>query len=394
MERYYFDWAATAIPGNPSSIHHTEGKAARQALEDARNRCAGVLGVKPDEIYFTSGGTESNALVLFSLLTKTRRLAYQQTADTASSFFIYSATEHPSIRENAAMLEQLGIPCTTIGVEQDGRVSVEKLEKTLVKNPQTRMAAIMAVNNETGAINDIKLLSAVIRKKQKNAIHIHCDAVQALGKIKFDLQNRDIDSASFSAHKFGGSRGIGLLWLKKPLIPLIRGGDQEKKIRPGTENTQGAIDCADALERLSQTEGYTEKQAALKTINCAETGAAQRMKAFFELLQTTDSFIPVPSGRKAEDNHYSPWICQCAFKNKNGIIIPGEVMARALDEKGFAVSTGSACSSAEKKRPVLDAMGVDKEISLGGIRISQGYSTTMEEIKMLAGTIITLLNTL
>ena len=385
MGRYYFDWAASSIPGNPSSVHHTEGKDARLALEDARRRCALALGVKPDEVYFTSGGTESNAIVLFSLLTKPRRLpqAHQQKSDAASSLFLYSAVEHPSVRENAAVLENLGIPCAPIGVENDGRVSAVKLDKALAKNPHARMAAIMAVNNETGAINDIKALSEVIRQRQGSAVHIHCDAVQALGKMNFNLYDWGVDSASFSAHKIGGSRGIGLLWLKKPIVPLIRGGDQEKKIRPGTENTLGVLNFADALERISQA------ASASPTLH-----AAQRMRALIESLQKTGQFIPIPYGREAEDSRFSPWIFQCAFKNKSGAIIPGEVMARALDEKGFAVSTGSACSSAEKKRPVLEAMGIDKETSRGGIRISQGYGTTMEEINMLAGTIAALLNTL
>ena len=242
------------------------------------------------------------------------------------------------------------------------------------------MAAIMAVNNETGAINDIKALSCLIRKMQKHPIHIHCDAVQVLGKINCNLYDWGVDSASFSAHKIGGGRGCGLLWLKTPITPLYRGGHQEKKIRPGTENTHGAMVLANAMEK------YVREPPTVQ--------AEKRMQALFESLQKTDLFIPIPRGRTAVDSRFSPWICQCAFKNRRGKIIPGEVMVRALDEKGFAVSTGSACSSADIKRPVLEAMGVEKELSLGGIRISQGYSTTMEEINLLAGTINTLLNTL
>ncbi|MCL1928147.1 MAG: cysteine desulfurase [Treponema sp.] len=399
MKRYYFDWAATAIPakniancadntafvpvGNPSSIH-TEGNAARQALENARRICAKSLEVKPEEIYFTSGGTESNTIVLFSLLTKPRRFvdSSPQEKTNKSAVFLYSAAEHPSIRENITSLEHLGIPCASIGVEKDGRVSEATLEKTLKKNSNTRMAALMTVNNETGAINDIKALSALIRKKQNSAIHIHCDAVQALGKIKLDLYNWGIDSASFSAHKIGGCRGIGLLWLKSPITPLVRGGDQEKKIRPGTENTQGAINLAESLEKQIKAETSEYKEAS------------EKMKTLISKLHKTGSFIPIPSGREAGDNRFSPWILQCAFKNKNGTIIPGEVMVRTLDEKGFAVSTGSACSSADKRRPVLEAMDIDREVSLGGIRISQGYSTTMEEINLLADTITALLITL
>ena len=371
--RIYFDWAATALPmagleaspffGNPSSIH-AEGRAARLALEEARQRCAAVLGVKAEELYFTSGGTESNAIVLFSLLCSVKQPA----------LLLYSAAEHASIRENAAALTQLGIPCISIGIENDGRVSQAKLEKALKKNPAAVMAAIMAVNNETGAINDIKALAGFIRLQQdKRPIHIHCDAVQAAGKIPMELYGWGIDSAAISSHKMGGQKGSGLLWLKKPIAALYRGGAQEKRIRPGTENINAALDMALALERHSG--------AALSSIY---NEASNRMKALLIALQKINGFIPIPADRSDEDSRFSPWILQCAFKNRAGKIIPGEVMVRALDEKGFALSTGSACSSRDNKRPVLENMGLDKETSLGGIRISQGCITSMEEIHVLA----------
>ncbi|MDR2702086.1 MAG: cysteine desulfurase [Spirochaetaceae bacterium] len=387
-KRRYFDWAATAMPdpagdsaslpapfGNPSSIH-AEGKAARRALEEARSRCAGALGVKAEELFFTSGGTESNAIVLFSLLCKPR----------GSAALLYSAAEHPSIRENAAALEQTGVPCAAIGVEADGRVSEAALERALAKKPAARMAAIMAVNNETGAINDMRALSALLRSRQDKGfppVHLHCDAVQAAGKIPLDLYGWGIDSASVSAHKLGGSRDIGLLWLKSPIIPLLRGGGQEKNIRPGTENTQGAADLARALEKYA---------AALPSLH---REAAERMKALIVALRNTASFIPIPADRKDDDSRFSPWILQGAFRNSSGKIIPGEVIVRALDERGFALSTGSACSSAQReKRPVLDAMGLDRETSLGGVRISQGWPTTMEDIEALAEAVGVLCGTL
>jgi len=396
MERHYFDWAATAIPdctstlqkseaahcfANPSSIHE-EGRAARKVLEEARSRCAKALAVKTEEVFFTSGGTESNAIVLFSQFCKPNR-----------SVFLYSAVEHPSIRENAATnnnatpLERFGISCAAIGVEKDGRVSEATLEKALEKNPGARMAAIMAVNNETGAVNEIKKLSAVLRKRQKQPVHLHCDIVQAAGKIPLDLDDWGIDSASLSAHKIGGSRGIGILWLKKTITPLLR-GTQEKGIRPGTENTQGAIELAQALEK------YAAPLHNNGSLPSFYSEAEARMKTLIAGLRNTGFFIPIPEDRCEEDSRFSPWILQAAFRNKAGKIIPGEVMARALDEKGFAISTGSACSSRETKRPVLEAMGMDKETSRGGIRISQGWSTTMEEINFLVDTITMLLNSL
>jgi cysteine desulfurase len=385
MIRRYFDWAATAIPdlppepgednrascfrnpfprhGNPSSPH-AEGREARKALEDARSRCAAILGVRGEELSFTSGGTESNAIVLFSLLCKPRAAEKSETAE-----LLYSAAEHPSIRENCFVLKKLGIPCAEIVVGKDGRVS--ETEKALAKNPRAKMAAVMAVNNETGAINDIQALSARAKSRKGN-LHIHCDLVQAVGKIPVDIGGWGIDSASVSAHKIGGPRGIGLLWLKKPLPVLVRGGGQERRIRPGTENTAGAVELARALC----------EHAAPDALRASRGEAAARMAALLGRLRRIPRFVPIPESRADEDPRFSPWILQAAFSG-----IPGEVMVRALDEKGFAVSTGSACSSADKKRPVLDAMGVDPETAFSGIRISQGWSTTTDDVEALAETL-------
>ena len=224
MDRCYFDWAATALPlalpslappfGNPSS-RHLEGRLARQALEDARERCARVLGVSPGELCFTSGGTESNALVLQSLLLR------------ENAPLLISAAEHPSISENALALELLGIPLGHIAVEGDGRVSEKTLEAALDKMPGARLAAIMGINNETGAAADLGALTGVLRRKPGAPVHLHADLAQALGKIPLDIPGWGIDSASFSAHKIGGPRGIGLLYLRKPLKALTAGGGQE-----------------------------------------------------------------------------------------------------------------------------------------------------------------------
>jgi cysteine desulfurase len=376
MDRLYFDWAATAPPldipspsppfGNPSS-RHLEGRLARQALEDARERCARVLGVRPRELYFSSGGTESNALVLQSLLLR------------KNASFLISSVEHPSISENALALERLGIGLGRIAVEHDGRVSERTLEAALAKTPGTRFAAIMGVNNETGAVTDLGALTGVLRRKPGAPIHIHSDLAQALGKIPLDISRWDIDSASFSAHKIGGPRGIGLLYLRKPLQVLTAGGGQEGGIRPGTENTAGACALADCMERLAGP-----RDAAVN-----HTAAAERWKRLIRALRNMDRCSLIPDDREEEDPAFSPWILQAGFRN-----IPGEVMVRALDDRGFAVSTGSACSSREQRRPILLAMGIGASQSLEGIRISQGWSTTMEEIEKLIAAIETILETL
>jgi cysteine desulfurase len=166
-------------------------------------------------------------------------------------------------------------------------------------------------------------------------------------------------------------------------MPLVRGGGQERNIRPGTENTQGAVDLARVLEKYAG--------AALPSFH---REATERMSALMAALRKTGAFLPIPADRADQDSRFSPFILQAAFRNKAGMIIPGEVMVRALDQQGFALSTGSACSSADKKRPVLDSMGIDREISLGGIRISQGWSTTTDEIAALAEAINELCKTL
>ncbi|MDR3335272.1 MAG: cysteine desulfurase [Treponema sp.] len=374
--RYYFDWAATAIPdsfgvesiaafGNPSSLHR-EGRQAKAILEAARSRCAAVLGVSSKQLYFTSGGTESNALALHSMALRKQ-----------AAWLLASAVEHPSVRENCLVLERLGKQIGSIGVEKDGRVSPASLEKALDKYPETRFAAIMALNNETGAVMDIPNLVRLIRARGGAPIHVHSDLVQAIGKIPVDIPGWDLDSASISAHKLGGPRGIGLLYLRKPLDPIYTGGGQEGGIRPGTENTAGAVALAACLERRALPEIVkTEYEAA----RC-------RWKTFIAALRGMDRCTLIPQDR--QDRWFSPWIVQAAFKD-----LPGEVMVRALDDQGFAVSTGSACSSSQQERPVLVAMGVDERTRREGIRISQGWSTTTEDIGALTQAIREILNTL
>ena len=374
-QRHYFDWAATAIPeksspglfpieglpfGNPSSAH-AEGRLAKKALEDARFRCSRVLGVEPEKLYFTSGGTESNALVIHSLLLR-----------KGQGRLLYSGVEHPSVRENCQALESLGLPVSVIGVEKDGRVSADTLSAMLQKYPDSRFAAIMGVNNETGAQMEIDSLVSTVRKNQeKNGlpVHFHCDLVQALGKVPVNIG--DVDSASFSAHKLGGVGGVGLLYLKKKMKCLYAGGHQEGGVRPGTENTQGALALAEILELRAKPE----------TLRKENEEARKRFKYLIERLRKISRFSLIPEGREDDDPRFSPWILQLRFRD-----VPGPVMVRALDKEGIAVSTGSACSSNSPERPVLQAMGLDGKARLEGIRVSQGWSTNMADLDaLLAG---------
>ncbi|MDR2952481.1 MAG: aminotransferase class V-fold PLP-dependent enzyme [Treponema sp.] len=363
--RHYFDWAATspcgeaAAPaplGNPSS-KHAEGREAKRALEDARSRCAAVLKVPPETLYFTSGGTESNCITLFSCLLRKGR-----------GRVICSHAEHTSIREGIGTLERMGRATGKIAVDETGRVSADNITKALEKYGDVRFAAVMSVKNETGAVTDMVSVRDAIRAYGGPPAHLHCDMVQAAGKIPVDIPLWGTDSAAISAHKIGGPRGIGLLYLRRPMDVLCKGGGQEGKIRGGTENVQGALALASCLER--RVSGIANGEyAAAKT----------RWKKLTSSLAAMERCVIIPEERVSMDEDaFSPYILQAAFKG-----VPGEVMARALDDRGFAVSTGSACSSAAPGRPVLAAMGLDEETRSEGIRVSQGWTTTDEEIDLL-----------
>jgi cysteine desulfurase len=269
----------------------------------------------------------------------------------------------------------MGKSFSFIASEKDGRISEALLNKALEKNPSTRFAAIMAVNNEVGSVMEMKELSLLIRKRQP-PIHFHSDIVQAIGKVPVDISDWDLDSASISAHKIGGLRGIGLLYLKNP---SYENGTQESGIRAGTENVAGAINLAECLERRANKASVKEEYEK----------AEERFSVLINFLRSTKRAVLIPEDRIEKDRRFSPYILQVAFDK-----IPGEVMVRALDDEGFAVSTGSACSSHSKERPILSAMGVSAKTKSEGIRISQGWRTSREEIDSLIKAIQTILGKL
>jgi cysteine desulfurase len=313
-----------------------------------------VFGVDPKTLFFTSGGTEADNLVLLSLLLRRgeRGLAV-------------SAIEHPAVAEPAERLAKLWVPVARVRPETDGRISAEALAKTLHRHPEARMAAVMAVNNETGAVQDIQGLVAAAREAAAGNIHFHCDAVQALGKTPLDLRGWGVDSAAFSAHKIGGPRGIGLLYLKRPLEVLYSGGGQEGGVRSGTENLFGALAMAACLEKYCRPE----------TVSAAATQASVRWARLIRGLRSILGVRLIPEDRGDMDGRFSPWILQAAFDG-----IPGETFVRAMDDLGFSISTGSACSSRSTDRPVLAAMGVDEKTAFEAVRFSQGRDTTDEDI--------------
>ena len=377
----YFDWAATAIPdqeilsaalaksleawANPSSVH-AAGKAARAALEEARKNCAAVLGVQAKQLVFTSGGTESDHIPLLAILNRPEK-----------GNVAVSAIEHPALREMSDELKKCGIEPRFIPVDKNGFVTPDAVLQTV--DEKTLFVSVMAVNNETGAIQPVKEIAAALDEKYKGKRkpRFHVDCVQALGKIPIDFLNEPgVDSAAFSAHKICGPRGIGLLYLKKEEEIFLRGGGQEGGARSGTENLFGAIAFGECLKKYAfvpakdnpRLEAQKEWTASFIKELCAIKGAAVIPESRASLGQESLSF--------------SPWVIQASFKN-----IPGQVMLRALDAKGICVSTGSACSSKKASRPILEAMGVPIEQRETSVRFSFGPATTREGMDALLAAI-------
>ncbi|MBN1241219.1 MAG: cysteine desulfurase [Spirochaetales bacterium] len=362
----YLDWAATAppdpevldeqrrtalsFPGNPSSRHEA-GAAARAALEAARTRLARALRLSAKGVHFVSGGSEADAIPLLALLRKKN-----------PGSIVVSSIEHAAVYEQARVLERLGWKLREVPPDPDGRVSPDKVAEAVA--PDTALVACMAVNNETGATQPVREIAAAVRLTAKGRIpRFHVDAVQALGKIELGGDGFGADSLAFSAHKIGGPRGTGVLWLRSPVEPLQSGGGQEGGIRPGTENLPGDAAFALAAEK------------AVAGLQAAREGAEALEDALLEGLKAIPDATPLPLSRVPRDSRWSPWIVSFALPG-----LAGETAVRALSDSGFAVSTGSACSSASRERRVLDSMGVDRELSFSALRASFGPESTRAEL--------------
>ncbi|MFA6855896.1 MAG: cysteine desulfurase family protein [Treponema sp.] len=367
---HYFDWAATspadedilrssleetlAVWGNPSSVHMI-GKEARALLESARKRCSDILEVPSDKLFFTSGGTESDHIPLLSVLNRPQK-----------GTVLVSSLEHPAVRNEAAELKKCGWKVVTIPSNTAGMITPDAVISKLTDD--TVLVCVMAVNNETGAIQPVYEIADALTHaaKGKRRAKLHVDCVQAAGKIPLELSYAGIDSAAFSAHKICGPRGVGLLYLSDPVEPFLRGGGQEKNIRSGTENVYGALAFSKCLERyyINKNNFHAKERIILQQ---------KYMHEFLKKLAEIKGCMVIPSVRleSSFENEYSSWVVQASFRN-----IPGQVMLRALDADGFYISTGSACSSQKNDRPVLEAMNVDSTIREDAVRFSFGPHTT------------------
>ena len=368
---HYFDWTATSpmgqkalevysdtavkYIGNPSSTHPL-GVRAKERLEAERSSIAAMLGTKPRYIYFTSGGTEADSIVLSSLLNS-----------PSPGEIITSGIEHAAILEWKNSLESHGWKFTALRCPK-GYLDPEALRKAL--NEKVRMVAVMKVNNVAGTIQDTKAIVKIVRDYEKTIgrkIHIHCDAVQALGKIPFSPEAEDLDSAAFSAHKFCGPRGVGILYNRnKAIASLSRAGGQEKGLRGGTENLAGICAMGAQLKEVFQNldNNYSEVLAYRGKIQEAAITAGYTL-----ISPSIDSKL-----------EFSPYIINICVKP-----IPSEVFLRVMADKGFCLSSGSACSSNSrgKAESVLAAMNIDSKDRMSSIRISLSYLNTEDEIELL-----------
>ena len=336
--------------GNALSVH-AEGRRARAAIETARRQVASLVNAEPDNVIFTSGGSESNALAI--------RGAIQGAAVAGERItrLIISAIEHDSVRATAALCEETvpGLRVLVLPVKPSGVADVDELRRMLSEGKGRALVSLMAANNETGVIQPVAEAAKITRA---SGGLIHCDAVQLAGKASVAL---DVDYLTFNAHKFGGPQGVGALVVRQgaPLTPQIRGGGQEFGRRAGTENVAAIVGFGAAAEAAR----------AAKLNPTWRTNLESKLKA-----AAPDAVI-----FGADADRLPNTICIAAPR------VPAENMVIALDLDGFAVSAGAACSSGKVTQShVLTAMGVEPALAASAIRVSFGWNTKEQELAAFA----------
>ena len=323
--------------GNPSTLYSI-GRSSKNALDQSRQKVADAINANPDEIIFTSGGSESDNLAIKGLAFKLRK---------KGNHIITSNIEHPAVKNTLKFLENLDYKVSYLPVDENGIIKIEDLKNAITDD--TILITIMHANNEIGTIQPIEEIGKISRE---NNIIFHTDAVQSFGKIDVDVEKLNVDLLSLSSHKINGPKGVGALYIKKGirLEPLIHGGGQEKGIRSGTENVPGIVGFAKACEIVSKNLDKNYKK--LSSIRD-------------ELIDKVLSTIP-ESYLNGDRNRRLPNVVNFRFK-----AIEGESLILLLDAKGYQASTGSACSSNTlEASPVLTALGLDPVDVHGSLRIS------------------------
>lgn len=364
MSYRYFDWAATSpisesalkrynevattYPGNPSSAHQL-GRSAHMVLESSRQEIAELLAVGSETVTFTSGGSEANAIALLSLLWRPQR-----------GRVILSALEHSSIAQYQHFLTQAGFEVIYVPAPH-GRLDIEQFAEAL--NDETLFVAVMLVNNVLGTVQEVGEISTLLRDHENRGhrpVHLHCDAIQAPGKLDFSISALGVDSASFSAHKFQGPRGVGLLYQRAPRMQaLSRGGNQERGLRPGTENLAAIAAMSIALqESLATLDKNLAHYRQLRTLLEAELSSEKQIRLLSHSEHSISSILAL-----SIDN------------------LPAEVAVRSLSDQGFSLSSGSACSAnkAQEQNNFFTRLAYTPQEAQGALRISFGPTTSVNE---------------
>ena len=333
--------------GNPSAVY-SYGQTARNAVEKSRDRVAKAIGALRTEVFFTSGGTEGDNWVIRSVARMKR---------SAGRHIITSAIEHNAVRRTLEQLEADGYEVTRLIPDRLGQIAPEQLEAAI--RPDTILVTIMLANNVVGTVLDIPALAAVARRHR---VAFHTDAVQAVGHIPVNVRRLGVDYLTISAHKFNGPKGVGAVFCRMPgkLDPLLTGGGQERERRSGTENVPGIVGMAQALE---------EAVAALPESESLLSALRDRM---------IEAVIAIPGVRLTGDPAARlPGFCSFVVDGVSHSVL----LVNAMNERGYCVSSGSACSASSKEAShVLLALGYDKQAASASLRITLGMDNAPEDV--------------
>ncbi len=347
--------------GNASSIYKL-GRESRKAVEESREKISKVLNCKPNEIYFTAGGSESDNTAIKGIAKANKK---------KGNHIITSKIEHPAVLETCKQLEKEGFEITYISVDENGIVDLEELKKSI--KPTTILITIMFANNEIGTIQPIEEIGEIAKESN---IYFHTDAVQAVGNAKIDVQKLNIDSLSLSGHKIYGPKGIGALYVKTGVKfeKFIDGGHQERNKRAGTENVAGIVGIGKSIELAY--ENLNEHNKKIKELR----------DYYVEQVKEKIPYIKINGDMEKR----LPGNCNISFR-----FIEGEGLLLNLDLKGICASSGSACTSGSlDPSHVLLAIGLPHEIAHGSLRISIGKYNTKEEIDYLVENLVEIVNRL
>lgn len=366
MEKIYLDHAATTyvdkdvltemmpyfteVFGNGSS-QHFYGRDALKAIDEAREKVAKAIGCKSSEIYFTSGGSESDNMAI-----KGYALAHKD----KGNHIITSVIEHPAVIQTCKKLEKYGFEVTYLKVDKEGFVSLKDIEDAITD--KTILISIMTANNEIGTIEPIEQIGRIA--KEHNVL-FHTDSVQAIGNVRIDVNKMNIDLLSMSSHKFYGPKGVGALYIREGVKcnKLQDGGHQERELRAGTENVAGIVGMGKAIEiAYRDFEEYNKKLTSLRNYYIAE-------------IQSKIPNVKINGGME----HRLPGNANISFKE-----VDGEELLLGLDNEGICASSGSACSTGQSTPShVLLAIGVPSSLAYGALRVTFGEENSKEDVDYL-----------